>query len=63
LELENASVENFTDFHFFLEGYDVRPTIAVTKAHIDLPEFQEAIRVGRLVPDGTILKQSGTFCR
>lgn len=43
----------------FEKGYDIRPTIAVTKAHMDLPEIQEAVRVGRLKPDGKILKESG----
>mmetsp|Transcript_28607 Transcript_28607/g.58140 ORF Transcript_28607/g.58140 Transcript_28607/m.58140 type:complete len:147 (+) Transcript_28607:964-1404(+) len=41
------------------KGFDIRPTIAVTKAHIDLPECREAIRTGRLKPDGKILKPSG----
>jgi hypothetical protein len=27
---------------FLADGYDIRPTIAVTKAHIDLPEIREA---------------------
>jgi hypothetical protein len=36
------------------KGWDIRPTIAVTKAHIDLPECREAIADGRLVPDGKI---------
>ncbi len=40
-------------------GYDIRPTIAVTKAHINLPELQNAIRKGRLKPDGKILLESG----
>lgn len=44
------------------KGYDIRPTIAVTKAHIDLPEVREAVRVGRLVPDGKVLsKDSQSF--
>jgi len=38
---------------------DIRPTIATTRAHIDLPELKEAIRLGRLVPDGKILTASG----
>ena len=38
---------------------DVRPTIAVTKAHIDILEIKEAIQKGRLVPDEVILKKSG----
>jgi GTP cyclohydrolase II len=41
------------------KGWDIRPTIAVTKAHIDLPECREAIASGRLVPDGKILMASG----
>jgi hypothetical protein len=41
------------------KGFDIRPTIAVTKAHIDLPETREAVASGRLVPDGKILLQSG----
>ena len=42
------------------KGYDIRPTIAVTKAHVELPECKEAIREGRLIPDGTILSKTGT---
>ena len=41
------------------KGYDIRPTIAVTEAHIDLPEVREAVRVGRLKPDGKILTEDG----
>ena len=41
------------------KGFDVRPTIAVTKAHIDLPEVREAVRVGRLKPDGKVLSKEG----
>lgn len=40
-------------------GYDIRPTIAVTKAHVILPEIAEAIEKGRLVPDGEVLLPSG----
>lgn len=40
-------------------GYDIRPTIAVTKAHINMPEFEDALRKGRLKPDGHILKANG----
>src|SRR5215207_4701335 len=31
------------------EGLDVRPTIAITKAHLDLREIQEALAAGRLL--------------
>jgi GTP cyclohydrolase II len=37
------------------KGWDIRPTIAVTKAHIDLPECREAVAARRLHPDGKIL--------
>ncbi len=40
-------------------GLDVRPTIAITRARIGLPEFKEAIESGRLNPDGTVLTDSG----
>ena len=30
------------------QGYDIRPTIAVTKAHVDVPEIGGAIEAGRL---------------
>jgi len=45
---------------YFKKGYDIRPTIAVTKAHIDFPEVKDAIRLGRIKPDGIILKPDGT---
>ncbi|MDZ4373444.1 MAG: GTP cyclohydrolase II, partial [Phenylobacterium sp.] len=41
------------------EGVDIRPTIAITKARIDLPEIHEAIRAGRLKPDGDVLYPTG----
>ena len=41
------------------QGYDIRPTIAITKAHINMPELQEAVRQGRLTVDGTILHEGG----
>jgi GTP cyclohydrolase II len=47
-------------FRSYLEqGYDIRPTVAVTKAHIRMPEFEDAIKAGRLKPDGKILKENG----
>src|SRR5271165_1946608 len=36
-------------------GWDIRPTIAVTRARINLPEIAQAVRAGRLTPDGTVL--------
>jgi GTP cyclohydrolase II len=41
-------------------GWDIRPSIAVTKAHIDMPELQQAIAAGRLKPDGKILRENGS---
>ena len=41
------------------EGWDIRPTIAVTKARINLPEMKEAIASGRVKPDGEILTENG----
>jgi GTP cyclohydrolase II len=40
-------------------GYDIRPTIAITKARIQLPEMREAIAAGRVTPDGKVLHASG----
>jgi GTP cyclohydrolase II len=37
------------------EGYDIRPTIAVTKAHVHLPEIKQAIAFQRMKSDGRIL--------
>jgi hypothetical protein len=33
---------------------DIRPTVAVTKAHMKIPELEQSVKVGRLVPDGGI---------
>ncbi len=41
------------------EGVDIRPTIAVTKARLTLPEIQDAIAKGRLTPDGTVVRAEG----
>lgn len=42
----------------FDRGYDIRPTIAVTQAHLQLPEIEEAIQKGRLPIDGTIVREN-----
>ncbi|KAF2095180.1 GTP cyclohydrolase II [Rhizodiscina lignyota] len=36
------------------DGVEIRPTIAVTKAHMKLPELELSVKSGRLVPDGKI---------
>lgn len=40
------------------EGYDIRPTIAVTKAHIQMAELEDLIRQGKLEVDGKIVKKN-----
>ncbi len=40
-------------------GYDIRPTIAVTKAHVILPEVIDALAKGRLHADGKVLTANG----
>jgi len=40
-------------------GLDIRPTIAVTKAHLTVPEVKGAIGAGRLAPDGEVLTEAG----
>ena len=40
-------------------GLDIRPTIAITKARIALPEMREAIAAGRLKTDNKVLLPSG----
>jgi GTP cyclohydrolase II len=49
--------EVFADY--LTQGYDVRPTIAVTKAQMDVPEIHRAVEAGRLRPDGVILREPG----
>ncbi|KAL8772564.1 MAG: hypothetical protein Q9209_002225 [Squamulea sp. 1 TL-2023] len=36
------------------ENIHIRPTIAITKAHMKLPELEQSVRAGRLIPDGKI---------
>ena len=36
------------------ENVDIRPTIAITKAHMKLPELEQSVKSGRLVPDGKV---------
>lgn len=37
------------------EGVEIRPTIAVTKAHMRLPELEQCVRDGKLEVDGKIV--------
>jgi GTP cyclohydrolase II len=41
------------------EGLDIRPTIAITKARLMLPEVREAIELGRLAEDGVVVHAGG----
>ncbi len=41
------------------QGLDIRPTIAITKARLMLPEVREAIERGRLSEDGTVVHAGG----
>lgn len=41
------------------DGIDIRPTIAVTRARLQLGEIGEAIAAGRLKADGQIVHESG----
>jgi len=40
---------------YFDQGYDIRPSIAVTKAHINMMEISDAINKGRLKVDGKLI--------
>lgn len=42
----------------YSKGYDIRPTIAVTQARLQIPEIYEAIDKGRLKIDGKIITQN-----
>ena len=43
---------------WFDEGYDIRPSVAVTQAHLQIPEINDAIDKGRLKIDGKIVKEN-----
>ena len=45
---------------YLAQGYDIRPTIAVTKAHIHLPEIKQALAFQRLAIDGRILLEDAS---
>ncbi len=40
-------------------GWDIRPSIAVTRAHINIPEIVAALAAGRLHADGEVLTAAG----
>ncbi len=41
------------------DGEDIRPSIAVTRAHINMPELLHAMQAGRLRADGTVISARG----
>jgi GTP cyclohydrolase II len=48
------------DFKAEIEaGLDIRPTIAITKARLTLPEIREALERGRLTEDGVVVRAGG----
>jgi GTP cyclohydrolase II len=48
------------DFRAEIEGgLDIRPTIAITRARLTLPEIRDAIRLGRIKEDGTVVREGG----
>jgi len=42
------------------EGIDIRPSIAVTRARLDLHELQDALAAGRLRNDGDVVHDNGS---
>ncbi|HUC49801.1 MAG TPA: GTP cyclohydrolase II [Xanthobacteraceae bacterium] len=42
------------------EGVDIRPTIAITRARLDLPEMQAALKAKRLKSDGEVVHDNGS---
>ena len=53
LVAENFSAE-------IAEGADIRPSIAITRARLDLPEIQSALAAGRLSNDGSVVHANGS---
>jgi GTP cyclohydrolase II len=43
------------------QGLDARPTIAVTKARLDIHEVQNALATGRLASDGEVVQRNGAI--
>jgi GTP cyclohydrolase II len=42
------------------EGIDIRPSIAITRARLDLHELQDALAAGRLRNDGDVVHKNGS---
>ncbi len=54
-----ASVQQVFAEHL-ARGADIRPTIAITKARIHLPEVRQALASGQLEPDGRVLHEDAS---
>jgi GTP cyclohydrolase II len=44
---------------YITEGLDIRPTIAITKAHMKLSEIEQAVKDGRVQVDGKVVVNAG----
>ncbi len=44
---------------YFKKGFDIRPTIAITKAQIHVPEIAQLIEEGRIKVDGKVITKGG----
>ena len=54
-----GAVVNSAFLSYFEQGYDIRPTIAITRARIHVPELVAAVQAGRAKVDGKILREGG----
>jgi GTP cyclohydrolase II len=43
---------------YLAQGYDIRPSIAITKAHINIPELKDYVSEGLCHSDGKILREN-----
>ena len=43
------------------KGIDVRPSVAITRARLDLPEMRDALAAGRLRADGDMVNATGSL--
>ena len=50
-------VDGFSDY--LQKGFNIQPSIAITQAHLKLPEIHEAIKLGRLEVDGNFVNAAG----
>lgn len=53
-----AQVHDVFSDHY-KRGYDIRPTIAVTRGHIDVPEIGNFVRDGLIKRDGKVVTKNG----